>query len=120
VFPASERRFVQVSQKNGRDLDPDHHMWLEYMRARRTKGAGYMHPEMKAEMERIDRLINGPDNSPMCVAVPCPLDVCLCTVLLNGRLPWSLKLHHHEFLRQLSCDSPVRKWLGGGVADVAS
>ncbi|NJR42611.1 MAG: hypothetical protein HC767_08030 [Akkermansiaceae bacterium] len=39
------------------------------MRARRTKGAGYMHPEMKAEMERVDRLLNGPDNSPMCVAV---------------------------------------------------
>lgn len=60
---------LQVSQKNGRDLDPDHHMWIEYMRARRTKGAGYMHPEMKAEMERVDRLLNGPDNSPMCVAV---------------------------------------------------
>jgi hypothetical protein len=70
MLPGCDDDFVQVSQKNGRDLDPDHHMWLEYMRARRTKGAGYMHPEMKAEMDRIDRLINGPDNSPMCVAVP--------------------------------------------------
>eukprot|EP00892_Ulva_mutabilis_P003055 jgi/Ulvmu1/12750/UM095_0055.1 len=43
-----------VSQKNGRDLDPDHALWLEYMRLRRSKGAGYMHPEMKAEMERVE------------------------------------------------------------------
>lgn len=45
---------MQVSQKNGRDLDPDHQLWMEYMKLRRSKGAGYMHPEMKAEMERVE------------------------------------------------------------------
>lgn len=79
--------WLQVSQKNGRDLDPDHHMWIDYMRARRTKGAGYMHPEMKAEMERIDRMLSGPDNSPMCVAVPSHAAVCLSVAHL-------IHLHH--------------------------
>lgn len=27
---------------------------MEYMRLRRSKGAGYMHPEMKVEMDRIE------------------------------------------------------------------
>lgn len=61
---------LQVSQKNGRDLDPDHHMWIDYMRARRAKGAGYMHPEMKLEMDRVDRMIGALDTSPMYVAAP--------------------------------------------------
>lgn len=43
-----------MSQKNGRDLDPDNLLWMEYMRLRRSKGAGYMHPEMKAEMDRVE------------------------------------------------------------------
>lgn len=71
-----------MSQKNGRDLDPDQHMWIDYMRARRAKGAGFMHPEMKAEMDRVDRLLSGPDNSPMCVTVP-SRDDCTHTVLVR-------------------------------------
>jgi hypothetical protein len=74
-----EQSSLQVSQKNGRDLDPDHRMWLEYMRQRRAKGAGYMHPEMKEEMERVDRELaqqqSAIDNSPMyapgAVGLPC-------------------------------------------------
>lgn len=45
---------LQVSQRDGRDLDPQHKMWLNYMRKRRAQGAGtYTARKMREEFDRV-------------------------------------------------------------------
>lgn len=68
---------VQVSQKTGADMDPQHKMWLDYMRKRRSRGAGsFTAPNMRAELDRVARLLDDPQSTPgdrgRCASPSCP------------------------------------------------
>lgn len=72
---------LQVSQRDGRDLDPEHKMWLTYMKKRRAQGAGtYTAREMKEEFERVAATLESAAAGGPAETTPCALARPLCQV----------------------------------------
>lgn len=75
---------------------------MEYMKLRRSKGAGYMHPEMKAEMDRVEMEMQRQESNGAGIHAGHTLSTCEASIFRH-----CLGLDSCHATTNLRCSTPV-------------